>query len=125
MSERIKFSVDSEGETRKEEISNKEFKEINRAKREQAEKTLRASWETVYKAAATGGYEEAIKAMNEWWGAEGDFLEAGGDWEKLHSDLARNLVRKGEDTIAKGNLSKEQYEKYQTVRDETNPHTPS
>ena len=125
MSERIRFSVDSEGETRKEEISNKEFKEINSAKREQAEKTLRASWETVYKAAATGGYEEAIKAHNEWWAGKGDFLEAGGDWEQLHYDLASNLIRKVEDTIVKGHLSEEQYKKYKTLMDETNPHTPS
>jgi len=125
MTERIRFSVDSKGETQKEEISEKEFREINSAKREQAEKTLRAAWETVYKAAATGGYEEAVKVMNEWWSAEADFLHAGGNWEKLHYDLASSLIRKVEDTIAKGHLSEEQYEKYQTLRDETNPHTPS
>jgi len=40
MSERIRFSVDSKGEAQKEELSSKEFMEITRTKREQAEGAL-------------------------------------------------------------------------------------
>lgn len=123
MSERFRFRVDSTGETQKEKITKKESEEINRTKREQAEKTLRVAWEAVYKAAATGRYEEALEAMNAWVPAWGDFLDAEGDLKKLYNELASNTVRKVEAIIAEGHLSEEEYKKYQTLRDETNPHT--